>query len=29
VIPHAGHLPNLDNPGFTAALLDEFWASST
>ncbi|WEO76146.1 alpha/beta fold hydrolase [Cryobacterium sp. SO2] len=28
VIPHAGHLPNLDNPGFTAALLDEFWAST-
>lgn len=28
VIPHAGHLPNLDNPGFTAALLDEFWASA-
>jgi pimeloyl-ACP methyl ester carboxylesterase len=27
VIPQAGHLPNLDNPGFTAALLDEFWAS--
>jgi pimeloyl-ACP methyl ester carboxylesterase len=29
VIPHAGHLPNLDNPGFTAALLDEFWASTS
>jgi pimeloyl-ACP methyl ester carboxylesterase len=29
VIPAAGHLPNLDNPGFTAALLDEFWASTS
>ena len=29
VIPDAGHLPNLDNPGFTAALLDEFWASTS
>jgi len=29
VIPHAGHLPNLDNPGFTAAMLDEFWASTS
>jgi pimeloyl-ACP methyl ester carboxylesterase len=29
VIPQAGHLPNLDNPGFTAALLDEFWASAS
>jgi len=29
VIPNAGHLPNLDNPGFTAALLDEFWASTS
>ncbi|TFD88096.1 alpha/beta fold hydrolase [Cryobacterium lactosi] len=28
VIPQAGHLPNLDNPGFTAAMLDEFWAST-
>jgi pimeloyl-ACP methyl ester carboxylesterase len=27
VIPDAGHLPNLDNPGFTADLLDEFWAA--
>lgn len=26
VIPQAGHLPNLDNPGFTAVMLDEFWA---
>jgi pimeloyl-ACP methyl ester carboxylesterase len=29
VIPNAGHLPNLDNPGFTAAMLDEFWASTS
>jgi len=29
VIPNAGHLPNLDNPGFTAALLDDFWASTS
>ncbi|WP_130178961.1 alpha/beta fold hydrolase [Cryobacterium sp. SO1] len=29
VIPQAGHLPNLDNPGFTAAMLDEFWASTS
>ena len=28
VIPNAGHLPNLDNPGFTAAMLAEFWAST-
>ena len=28
VIPQAGHLPNLDNPGFTAAMLAEFWAST-
>jgi pimeloyl-ACP methyl ester carboxylesterase len=27
VIPNAGHLPNIDNPDFTAALLSEFWAS--
>jgi pimeloyl-ACP methyl ester carboxylesterase len=27
VIPGAGHLPNLDNPGFTAAMLDEFWSA--
>jgi pimeloyl-ACP methyl ester carboxylesterase len=29
VIPQAGHLPNLDNPGFTAAMLAEFWASTS
>jgi pimeloyl-ACP methyl ester carboxylesterase len=29
VIPYAGHLPNLDNPGFTAAVLDDFWASTS
>jgi pimeloyl-ACP methyl ester carboxylesterase len=29
VIPNAGHLPNLDNPGFTAAVLDDFWASTS
>jgi pimeloyl-ACP methyl ester carboxylesterase len=29
VIPQAGHLPNLDNPGFTALMLDEFWASTS
>lgn len=29
IIPQAGHLPNLDNPGFTAAMLDEFWASTS
>jgi pimeloyl-ACP methyl ester carboxylesterase len=28
VIPGAGHLPNLDNPGFTAAMLDDFWTST-
>lgn len=28
VIPNAGHLPNLENPRFTAAMLDEFWTSS-
>jgi pimeloyl-ACP methyl ester carboxylesterase len=27
VIPDAGHLPNIDNPEFTAALLSEFWTS--
>ncbi|POH71307.1 alpha/beta hydrolase [Cryobacterium zongtaii] len=29
VIPQAGHLPNLDNPGFTAAMLNDFWASTS
>jgi len=29
VIPQAGHLPNLDNPGFTAAMLADFWASTS
>lgn len=29
VIPQAGHLPNLDNPGFTAAVLNDFWASTS
>jgi pimeloyl-ACP methyl ester carboxylesterase len=29
VIPDAGHLPNLDNPGFTAAVLDDFWAATS
>jgi pimeloyl-ACP methyl ester carboxylesterase len=29
VIPNAGHLPNLDNPGFTAAVLDDFWAGTS
>ncbi|MCU1446516.1 alpha/beta fold hydrolase [Cryobacterium sp.] len=28
VIPQAGHLPNLDNPGFTAAMLNDFWATT-
>jgi len=27
VIPNAGHLPNIDNPHFTAALLSQFWMS--
>ncbi|WP_104167041.1 alpha/beta fold hydrolase [Cryobacterium sp. N22] len=29
VIPQAGHLPNLDNPGFTADVLNDFWASTS
>ena len=29
VIPQAGHLPNLDNPGFTAAVLNDFWESTS
>ncbi|QYF72121.1 alpha/beta fold hydrolase [Cryobacterium sp. PAMC25264] len=29
VIPQAGHLPNLDNPGFAAVMLDAFWASTS
>jgi pimeloyl-ACP methyl ester carboxylesterase len=24
-IPHAGHLPNIDNPDYTAAVLADFW----
>ncbi|MDN4642241.1 alpha/beta fold hydrolase [Agreia sp. PsM10] len=26
VIPNAGHLPNIDNPNHTTALLDSFWS---
>jgi pimeloyl-ACP methyl ester carboxylesterase len=25
-IPDAGHLPNIDNPGYTTELLDSFWS---
>jgi pimeloyl-ACP methyl ester carboxylesterase len=28
VIPNAGHLPNLDNPGFTAGMLHDFWTGT-
>jgi pimeloyl-ACP methyl ester carboxylesterase len=28
VIPDAGHLPNLENPEFTTAMLDDFWAAA-
>jgi pimeloyl-ACP methyl ester carboxylesterase len=29
VIPAAGHLPNVENPTFTARLLSDFWAGTT
>lgn len=28
VIPGAGHLPNIDNPVFTATALSDFWANN-
>jgi pimeloyl-ACP methyl ester carboxylesterase len=28
VIPNAGHLPNLDNPGYTAGMLHDFWTAT-
>jgi len=29
VIPNAGHLPNIDNPDFTAQSLSDFWTSTS
>ncbi|WP_298802533.1 alpha/beta fold hydrolase [uncultured Pseudokineococcus sp.] len=29
VVAGAGHLPNAENPGATAALLDDFWGAGT
>jgi len=29
VIPDAGHLPNIDNPDFTARTLSDFWTSNS
>lgn len=29
VIPHAGHLPNIDNPRYTARVLSKFWLAQS